>query len=89
LFQCIHCFKPGDKSWIRKWPDMCSCKQLYVTGSTNCSTKSLFKLLTSILSAVKSGFQSYCDTSYSAVSKVFAKTRCQWVWVIALDLCTI
>jgi hypothetical protein len=67
LFQCIHCFKPGDKSWIRKWPDMCSCKQLYVTGSTNCSTKSLFKLLTSILSAIaiKSGFQSYCDTSYS------------------------
>ena len=42
-----------------------SCKQCYVAGSAKCSTKPLSKLLTCILSAVKTGLQSYCDTSYS------------------------
>ena len=43
----------------------CPFKQCYVAGSAKCSTKPLSKLLTCILSAVKTGLQSYCDTSYS------------------------
>jgi len=38
----------------------------YLAGSTNCSTKPHSKLLTSILSAVKTGIHRYCDTSYSS-----------------------
>ena len=40
-------------------------KQHYITGSVKCSMKPLSKLLTFILSALKTGVQSYCDTSYS------------------------
>jgi len=43
----------------------CPFKQRYIAGSANWSTKPLSKLLTCILSAVKTGSQSYCDTSYS------------------------
>lgn len=43
----------------------CPYKQYYIVGSAKCSTKSLSKSLTSILSAVKSRLQSYCATSYS------------------------
>ena len=50
--------------WIPK-SHKCHFKKLYIAGSTKCSTKPLSKLLTCILSAVKTGFQSYCDTSYS------------------------
>jgi hypothetical protein len=38
----------------------------YFAGSTNCSTKPHSKFLISILSAVKTGLQRYCDTSYSS-----------------------
>ena len=37
----------------------------YIARSAKCSTHPLSKLLTYILSAVKTGLQSYCDTSYS------------------------
>ena len=50
--------------WIPKL-HKCPYKQRYIAGSAKCSTKPLSKLLTSILSAVKDGLQSYCDTSYS------------------------
>jgi hypothetical protein len=50
--------------WIPKL-HKCPFKKLYIAGSAKCSTKPLFKLLTCILSAVKTGLQSYCDTSYS------------------------
>jgi hypothetical protein len=50
--------------WIPKL-HRCPLKQRYFAGSANCSTKPLSKLLTCILSAVKTGLQSYCDTSYS------------------------
>ena len=40
-------------------------KQRYIGGFAKCSTKPLSKLLTCILSAVKTGLQSYCNTSYS------------------------
>jgi hypothetical protein len=50
--------------WIPKL-HKCPCKQRYVYGSAKCSTKPLSKLLTCILLAVKTGFPSYCDTSYS------------------------
>jgi hypothetical protein len=43
----------------------CPFKQRYIAGSAKCSTKPLSKLLTCILSAVKNGLQSYCDTSNS------------------------
>ena len=39
--------------------------QTNIAGSAKCFTKSLSKLLTCILSAVKTGIQRYCDTSYS------------------------
>jgi hypothetical protein len=50
--------------WIPKL-HKCPFKQRYIAGSAKCSTKPLSKLLTCILSAVKNGLQSYCDTSYS------------------------
>jgi hypothetical protein len=50
--------------WIPKL-HRCPFKQHYIAGSAKCFTKPLSKLLTCILSAVKTGFQSYCDTSYS------------------------
>ena len=40
-------------------------KQRFIAGSANCTTKPLSKLLTSILSAIKSGLQKYCDACYS------------------------
>jgi hypothetical protein len=43
----------------------CPFKQRNIAGSAKCSPKPLSKLLTCILSAVKTGCQSYCDTSYS------------------------
>ena len=50
--------------WIPKL-QKCPFRQRYTAGSAKCSTKPLFKVLTCILSAVKTGLQSYCDTSYS------------------------
>jgi hypothetical protein len=50
--------------WIPKL-HKCPFNQGYIAGSAKCSTKPLSKLLTCILSAVKTGLQSYCDTSYS------------------------
>ena len=50
--------------WILKL-HKCPFKQRYIAGSAKCSTKPLSKLLTCILSVVKTGLQSYCDTSYS------------------------
>ena len=50
--------------WIPKL-HKCPFNQGYIAGSAKCSTKPLSKLLTCILSAVKTELQSYCDTSYS------------------------
>ena len=50
--------------WIPKL-HKCPYKQRYIAGSAKCSTKPLSKLLTSILSAVKSWLQSYCSTAFS------------------------
>jgi hypothetical protein len=49
--------------WIPKL-HKCPFKQRYIAVSAKYSTKSLFKLFTCIISAVKTGLQSYCDTSY-------------------------
>jgi hypothetical protein len=49
--------------WIPKL-HKCPFKQRYFAGSAKCSTKPLSKLLACILSAVKTGLQSYCDISY-------------------------
>jgi hypothetical protein len=40
-------------------------KEMYITGSSTCSTKELSIHLTKILSAVKEGQQKYCETVYS------------------------
>ena len=50
--------------WIPKL-HKCPFKQRYIAGSAICSTKPHSKLLTCFLSAVKTGHQSYCDTSYT------------------------
>jgi hypothetical protein len=50
--------------WIPKLLK-CPFKQRYIAGSAKCSTKPLSTLLTCILSTVKTGLQSNCDTSYS------------------------
>ena len=49
--------------WIPKL--RCPYKQRYIAGSFKGSTKPLSKLLTSILSAIKDGLKSYCETAYS------------------------
>ena len=43
----------------------CPFKQRYIAGSAKCSTKHRSELLTCILSAIKTGLQSYSDISYS------------------------
>jgi hypothetical protein len=48
--------------WIHKL-HKCPFKQRYITGSAKCSMKYLSKLLICILSAVKTGLHSYCDTT--------------------------
>jgi hypothetical protein len=45
----------------------CPYKQRYAAGVGKCSTKPLSKLLTYILSAVKTGLQSYSNASYARV----------------------
>ena len=50
--------------WIPKL-HKCPFKQRYIAGSAKFFTKHLSKLLTCILLVVKTGLQSYCDTSYS------------------------
>ena len=40
-------------------------KQRFIAGSSNCSTKALSKLLTSVLTTVKEDLQKYCDVVYS------------------------
>jgi hypothetical protein len=50
--------------WIPKL-HKCPFKLRYIAGSAKCCTKHLSKLLTYILLLVKTGLQSYCDTSYS------------------------
>jgi hypothetical protein len=45
--------------WIPK-VHKCHFKQRYIAGSAKCSTEPLSKLLTYILSAVKTSLQSYC-----------------------------
>ena len=40
-------------------------KQRFIAGSAKCSTKGLSQLLTTLLTAVKDGLQSYCETTYS------------------------
>jgi len=50
--------------WIPKLRK-CPCKERYIAGSAKCSTKSLSKLLTTVLSTVRDGLQIYCDTAYS------------------------
>ena len=39
-------------------------KQRFIAGSSNCFTKALSKLLTSVFTTVK-GLQKYCDVVYS------------------------
>ena len=50
--------------WIPKL-HKCPFKQRNIAGSAKCSPNPLSQLLTCILSAVKTGLQSYCDTKYS------------------------
>ena len=63
-------FEPKMKNWIYhhstgflNYTSVLS--NSYIAGSAKCSTKPLSKLLTCIHSAVKTGLQSNCDTSYS------------------------
>ena len=55
--------------WIHKL-HKCPCKQRYIARSAKCSTKPLSKLLTFILSAVKTGLQRYCGTSTQKVVRI-------------------
>ena len=40
-------------------------KERYIAGSSHCSTKPLSKILTTILTTVKEGLQTYCEEVYS------------------------
>jgi len=44
----------------------CPYKQQYIAGSAKCSMPPLSESLAYILSAVKTGLHSYCETSYSS-----------------------
>ena len=60
----IKCHDLPSLYWIpklHKYPH----KQRYIAGSSRCSTKPLSKLLTIILSKVKEGLKTYCETIYS------------------------
>jgi len=50
--------------WILKL-HKCPYKQRYIAGSAKSSTKSLSKLLNTVLFTVKGVLQTYCDTAYS------------------------
>jgi len=50
--------------WIPKL-HKCPYKQRYIAGSAKCITKALPKLLPYIGSAIKTGLQNFCSTSYS------------------------
>jgi hypothetical protein len=50
--------------WIPKL-HKCPYRQRYIAGFAKCSTKPISKLLTYILSAVKTGLHSYYNTSYA------------------------
>jgi len=50
--------------WILKFYK-CPYKERYIAGFAKCSTKSLSKLLTTVLSTDKDGLQTYCYTAYS------------------------
>jgi hypothetical protein len=65
-------------SWISKL-HKCPYKQRYIAWSARCSTTTLLKLLTSVLSVVKTRLQIYCDTSYwrGGVNQM-------WFWKILL-----
>ena len=47
----------------------------YMAGSAKCSTKPLSQILTRILTAVKEGLQTYCDTAY-------AKSGVNQMWIL-------
>jgi len=49
--------------WIPKLYK-CPYKGKYIVRSAKCTTKSLSKLMTTVLSTVKDGPQTYCDTAY-------------------------
>jgi hypothetical protein len=71
----------------------CSFKQRYIAGSAKCSTKPLSKLLTCILSAVKTGFQSYSDTSHSmgGVNQMWileSKNMLEYIQSMSLSSCS-
>jgi hypothetical protein len=65
--------------WIPKL-HKCPFKQRYIVGFAKCSTKPHSKLLTYILSAVKTGLQRYCDTSYSrgCVNQMWLLVESEW-----------
>ena len=56
--------------WIPKL-HKCPFKQRYIAGSAKCSTKPVSKLLTCILSAVKTGIQSYTSYSRGGVNQMW------------------
>jgi len=53
-----------DLPWIPKL-HKCPYKQRYIAGAAKCSIKPLFKILTSILTAVKTDLHEYHDTCFS------------------------
>ena len=50
-------------------------KQRYIAGLDKFSTKPLSQILTQILTAVKEGFQKYCDTAY-------ARSGVNQIWIL-------
>jgi hypothetical protein len=50
-------------------------KHRYITGSSMCSTKPLFRLLTNILTTVKEHLQTFCATTY-------ARNGAKQIWIL-------
>jgi hypothetical protein len=78
--------------WIPKLHN-CPFKQRYIAGFAKCFTKHLSKLLTCIITAVKTGLQSYYDTSYSrgGVNKMWilknSKDLLEYIQSMSLSSC--
>jgi hypothetical protein len=56
----------------------CPYKQRYIAEAAKCSSKPLSKILASILTAVKTGFQKYHDTCFirSGVNQMWILKTC-------------
>ena len=57
-------------------------KHRFIAGSSKCTTKQMFSLLTKILTVIKTGLEKYCGikTSHTGVNFGRVASRVPWEW---------